>query len=89
MKPPPPLAGLARLHELAFTLLIAPTSTEQRIAKIVGLCSGFVYVLARAGVTGEGAELDRESLKARVRMIRRHTALPLAVGFGISRAEAR
>jgi tryptophan synthase alpha chain len=82
-----PLAGLAQLHNLSFTLLIAPTSTEERIARIVSLCSGFVYVLARVGVTGERQQLDVASLEKRLALIRRHTALPLAVGFGITTPE--
>jgi len=79
-----PLAGLARLHHLTFTLLVAPTTTEDRIQRIVELCSGFVYVLARVGITGERSELDEHALEQRLTLIRRHTALPLGVGFGIS-----
>lgn len=82
-----PLSGLAKLHGLSFTLLIAPTTSEQRIARIVNLCSGFVYVLARVGITGESATLDEGSLKSRIELIRKHTSLPLAVGFGISNAD--
>ncbi len=82
-----PLSGLAKLHGLSFTLLIAPTTSEERIARIVNLCSGFVYVLARVGITGESASVDEASLKSRIELIRRHTSLPLAVGFGISSAE--
>jgi tryptophan synthase alpha chain len=82
-----PLAGLARLHGLTFTLLIAPTSTPQRIARIVSLCTGFVYLLARVGITGESQHLDVSGLRERVELVRRHTTLPIAVGFGISRPE--
>lgn len=82
-----PLAGLARVNNLTFTLLIAPTTTEQRLQRIVELCTGWVYVLARVGVTGEGGGvLDESQLRDRIAQIRRHTALPLAVGFGISSA---
>jgi tryptophan synthase alpha chain len=82
-----PLAGLARIHKLSFSLLVAPTSTEQRIKRIVSLCTGFVYVLARVGITGESSGLDLERLEHRLRLIRTHTSLPLAVGFGISSRE--
>ena len=82
-----PLAGLARMHDLSFTLLVAPTSTEQRLARIVSLCTGFVYVLARVGITGETAQLDLAPLEQRLKLIRTHTSLPLAVGFGISSRE--
>jgi tryptophan synthase alpha chain len=79
-----PLAGLAKANDLTFTLLIAPTTKEDRIARIAALCSGFVYVLARVGITGTQTELDETALRARIEVIRRHTSLPLAVGFGIS-----
>lgn len=82
-----PLAGLAHLHHLTFTLLIAPTTTEVRIRQITELCTGFVYLLARVGITGESQEIDLPGLRDRVAMIRRHTDLPVAVGFGISSAE--
>lgn len=82
-----PLAGLARLHHLSFTLLVAPTTAEDRIKRIVELCSGFVYVLARVGITGERRELDEQALQQRLAQIRRHTSLPLAVGFGISNVQ--
>lgn len=82
-----PLAGLAKAHGLSFTLLIAPTTREDRLERIVSLCSGFVYVLARVGITGERSELNETALRSRIEIVRRHTTLPLAVGFGISRAD--
>src|SRR5690349_8818385 len=82
-----PLAGLAKLHRLTFTLLIAPTTAPDRIKQITDLCTGFVYVLARVGITGETQQIDLASLRDRVAMIRKHTDLPIAVGFGIASAE--
>ena len=82
-----PLSGLARLHKLSFTLLIAPTTSAERIRQIASLCSGFIYVLARAGITGERDQLDIAALGERIALIRRCTDLPLAVGFGVSRPE--
>ncbi len=82
-----PLSGLAKAHDLSFTLLVAPTTTEQRIARIVSLCSGFVDVLARVGITGEAGEVDEQSLRSRIDVIRTQTSLPLAVGFGISKPQ--
>lgn len=82
-----PLAGLARVHGLSFILLVAPTTTETRLKRIVSMCSGFVYVLARVGITGSRGEVDEAALQSRLTVIRRHTNLPLAVGFGVSRAE--
>jgi tryptophan synthase alpha chain len=63
--------------------LVAPTSTDQRIKMIADCSSGFIYVVARTGVTGM-----RESISAQVRSlverVRRYSPLPVAVGFGIS-----
>ena len=71
---------------LARIQLIAPTTTADRIAGIAGAGSGFIYCVSREGVTGEQASLA-DDLGARVAEIRRHTPLPIAVGFGISTPE--
>lgn len=70
---------------LALTLLVSPTSSDERIARIASLCSGFVYALARLGITGERS--DSPDVAPIVARIRRHTTLPVAAGFGISTAE--
>jgi len=64
------------------TLLVSPTSSDERIARIVSQCSGFVYALARLGITGERTEAPE--VKPIVDRIRRHSSLPVAAGFGIS-----
>lgn len=66
--------------------LVAPTSTDERIRMIAEYASGFIYVVARTGVTGTREDLSSEvsSLVARVRA---HSSLPVAVGFGISTPE--
>jgi len=63
--------------------LIAPTTPEDRIRSITGRASGFVYYVSREGVTGERDDLAT-SIPERVGQIRRHTSLPVVVGFGIS-----
>lgn len=68
---------------LTCTLLIAPTTPIERAEKIAKASSGFVYVLARAGITGERSALPAD-LTARVRRLREVTDLPIAVGFGVS-----
>jgi tryptophan synthase alpha chain len=67
--------------------LIAPTSTEQRIAKIGAVASGFVYYVSLKGVTG-AANLDVDSVRQKVETIRAQIDLPIGVGFGIGDAEA-
>jgi tryptophan synthase alpha chain len=70
-------------HNLDTIFLGAPTSTDERLAKIAASTSGFLYLISRAGVTGERESLP-EDLPALVRRTRRFTKLPIAVGFGIS-----
>jgi tryptophan synthase alpha chain len=79
-----PIAGLAKIHNLTLTLLIAPTTADERIERIAHLCTGFIYLLARVGITGESQSLDLKNLTARMKQIRQYTNLPVAVGFGIS-----
>jgi tryptophan synthase alpha chain len=66
-------------------LLVAPTTDETRWPRLLGRTRGFVYCLARTGVTGSGPG-ERGALPERVAALRRHTNLPIAVGFGISGA---
>ena len=67
--------------------LIAPTSTEERIAKIGSVASGFVYYVSLKGVTG-AANLDVADVREKVDRIRKKIDLPIGVGFGISDAQA-
>jgi tryptophan synthase alpha chain len=71
-------------HDLDFPLLIAPTTELERARRIAAASQGFVYVVSRLGVTGEGASPDLNWLRARLEQLRSLTDLPLAVGFGIS-----
>lgn len=75
-----------RAHELDLIFLVAPTSTDARLAMVAERASGFIYAVSRAGVTGARSEMtsDAERLVARVREV---SGLPVAVGFGISTAE--
>lgn len=66
--------------------LVAPTSTDERIAKIVSCTRGFVYLVSRTGVTGARESLP-ETIESTLRRVRARTELPVAVGFGISRPE--
>ena len=66
--------------------LIAPTTTDERLEDIAKRSSGFLYAVSRAGVTGarETMTSDAEQLVTRAR---KFTELPIAVGFGISKAD--
>jgi tryptophan synthase alpha chain len=63
--------------------LAAPTSTDERLAKIAAVSSGFLYLVSRTGVTGAKDTLP-DDLPALLRRTRSVTRLPIAVGFGIS-----
>lgn len=76
------LIAAVRGEDLAVSLLIAPTTTTERAARIVASCSGFVYLLATSGITGERAAAP--DVGARVAMLRGMTDLPIACGFGLS-----
>ncbi|MCX7826111.1 MAG: tryptophan synthase subunit alpha, partial [Verrucomicrobiae bacterium] len=66
--------------------LIAPTTTEERIAAIAKRASGFIYYVSREGVTGMQQKLAA-NMAAMTAKIHKHTSVPVAVGFGISTPE--
>jgi tryptophan synthase alpha chain len=70
-------------HHLDTIFLGAPTSTDERLAKIAGCSSGFLYLISRTGVTGAKDALP-DDLPTLLRRARSVTQLPIAVGFGIS-----
>ncbi len=67
--------------------LLAPTTTEARIEHICQVASGFVYYVSLKGVTGAD-KLDVAAVAERLAAIRRHTRLPVGVGFGIKDADS-
>lgn len=75
-----------RRHELDCVFLAAPTSGPERVRRIAECSTGFIYVVSRAGVTGARRELSG-TVRPTVERVRAHTALPIAVGFGISAPE--
>ncbi|MEA2204975.1 MAG: tryptophan synthase alpha chain [Blastocatellia bacterium] len=78
-------ANALRSHNLDLIFLVAPTSTDERLRMITGGASGFIYAVARTGVTGasDDASQSAEDLVARVRKV---SNLPVAVGFGVANA---
>lgn len=73
-------------HNLTCSFLVSPTTPAGRARQIAKACTGFVYLLARAGVTGERDDVPVDLGKS-LHQIRQATDLPVAVGFGISTAE--
>src|SRR6266705_2888945 len=74
---------VVRAHRLDTIFLGAPTSTDERLAKIATCSAGFLYLISRTGVTGAKDALP-DDLPALLRRARAVTQLPIAVGFGIS-----
>ena len=79
------LRGPAEAAGIDMILLLAPTTGEERLAAILPEASGFVYYVAVTGTTGTSSA-DPSDVAAAVARIRRHTPLPIAVGFGIKTA---
>ncbi|WP_298981255.1 tryptophan synthase subunit alpha [Caldilinea sp.] len=77
------LEAACRQAGLATVYLLAPTSTEERIRYVASHCTGFIYLVSVTGITGARSELPPD-LAEFVARVRRHTDLPLAVGFGIA-----
>lgn len=75
-----------RAADVDTIFLVAPTSTDERIKLIAEHTSGFVYVVARTGVTGVRESLSL-AIGGLVERVKQHTSLPVAVGFGISTPE--
>src|SRR5207247_2996268 len=75
-----------RERRLDTVFLAAPTSPDDRLKQIAKASTGFVYAVSRTGVTGTRKQLPDDA-RDLVRRLRRHTKLPIAVGFGISSAE--
>ena len=78
--------GAMHRHGLDTVFLAAPTSTPRRLRLVAEYSTGFAYLVSRTGVTGERGSLSN-SVAPLVESMRAITALPLAVGFGISRPE--
>ena len=81
-----PVIEACKKLDLSCSFLISPSTPDARTEQIAKACTGFVYVLSRAGLTGEQVALPVD-LHDRLKRIRKVTALPIAVGFGISNRE--
>lgn len=78
-----PFQNILESRNLNPVVLVTPTTPEDRVEALVKSGSGFVYCVSRAGVTGEQSELQKDAQSVLERA-RRHTQLPLALGFGVS-----
>lgn len=75
-------AASLREHGMDLIFLLAPTSTDERIAQVARVASGYVYYVSLKGVTGSG-QLDTSAVEKMLPRIRQHVQIPVGVGFGI------
>ncbi|MDB5743292.1 MAG: tryptophan synthase, alpha chain [Polaromonas sp.] len=75
-------AARLRAHDMDLIFLLAPTSTDARMAQVAQVASGYVYYVSLKGVTGAGT-LDVAAVEAMLPRIRQHVSVPVGVGFGI------
>ncbi|RDI25932.1 tryptophan synthase alpha chain [Pseudacidovorax intermedius] len=75
-----------RAHGLDLIFLLAPTSTDARMAQVARVASGYVYYVSLKGVTGAG-HLDTSAVEQMLPRIRQHVTVPVGVGFGIRDAQ--
>ncbi len=80
------LSDMAGKRDFKLIHLVTPTTSAERAAQIVQRSTGFVYCVSVAGITGERAALPAELLE-QLHWLRQRTALPLCVGFGVSKPE--
>ncbi len=79
-------AAALRARDMDLIFLLAPTSTDERIAQVARVASGYVYYVSLKGVTGSSA-LDPAAVEAMLPRIRQHVSIPVGVGFGIRDAQ--
>lgn len=80
------VAAACKKHALDTVFIVAPTTPDERLPKIAASTTGFIYYVSREGVTGVRNEIAAGIPEAMAR-IKRHTHLPVVVGFGISSRE--
>lgn len=80
------LAAACTAHGMKTVFIVAPTTPPERLPVVTAAATGFIYYVSREGVTGERDAVAANVPEA-VRAIKAHTALPVVVGFGISRRE--
>lgn len=81
-----PLIDAGKKYGIHVIMLVAPTTTEDRLKRIADKATGFIYIMNVEGVTGARENIASSTLK-QVQRVRRHTDIPLLAGFGISKKE--
>lgn len=74
--------AVLKQHHIDTIFLLSPTTEAERVERIVNMASGFIYYVSLRGVTGAG-HLDVADVAQKVAAIRKHTEMPVGVGFGV------
>jgi tryptophan synthase alpha chain len=82
-----PLRAACDAHGRDLVSIVAPTTADERLQRLVDLSSGYLYIQARLGVTGARASVSDRTAESLARVAETGTDLPRAVGFGISSGE--
>ena len=77
---------MCQKYSLSSVPLLAPTSTDERIQKLAGTASSWIYAVSVTGVTGSRTDLAAD-LPQFIARIRKYTSVPVAVGFGVSQRQ--
>ncbi|MDW3095155.1 MAG: tryptophan synthase subunit alpha [Gammaproteobacteria bacterium] len=80
------MASIYKAQNIDTIYLLAPTTKDKRVQMITDLASGFLYYVSFKGITG-ASQIDVASVEEKVTQIRKHTDIPVAVGFGIKDAK--
>ncbi len=80
------LIRAARRQDLATVFFLAPTTTEQRMKRVVKASTGFIYYVSLTGVTGSPKVFSRQNAR-QIALAQKYTTKPVCVGFGISTSD--
>ena len=78
-----PLLAAAEAHGIAPVFIAAPSTSNERLSRIAARADGYIYTVARVGITGEQTDV-RADLAGTIRRVRAATSLPTLAGFGIA-----
>jgi tryptophan synthase alpha chain len=81
-----PAIKASKKHDINQIFMVAQTTSNQRLSQISQLADGFIYVVAVKGVTGARSILEEDTVDL-IQRVRKHTNLPICVGFGISKPD--
>lgn len=78
---------IAKKHDIAPVFLVSEVTTDERLQKICEIADGYLYIVSYLGVTGVTHAVMKEKMRETIQRTRKHSALPLMVGFGIHTPE--